>query len=58
MHVLAFSLIGLGAAFSCWAIVSLLLDNRKRKNDERSFRKSLDEIDHQLRRARGERGEL
>jgi hypothetical protein len=58
MYILAISLIGFSGAFSCWAMVFLLLDNRKRTNDERSFRESLDEIDHQLRRARRERSEL
>jgi hypothetical protein len=30
MHILAISLIGFSGAFSCWAMVFLLLDNRKR----------------------------
>jgi hypothetical protein len=58
MHVLAVSLIGLGVASGCWAIILLLLDNRARRINERSFRENLDEIDRQLREARRERGDL
>jgi hypothetical protein len=57
MHILVISLIGLGAAFNCGAIVFLLLDKRKRGLNHRSFQENLDEIDRQVARARRERGE-
>lgn len=52
MHTIASSLIIAGFIFNCCAIAFLFIEGRKRDQQEKIFRKNLEEIYYHLRSAR------
>ncbi len=57
LHTVGISLIGIGSAVTCCAVIVFMLDKHQRTQAS-SFEENVLEIDHHLVDARRERGEL